>query len=288
LIGASRTKPGTVNAAIVGYYTSLAFRELAPGTQAMRRAILERFREEHGDKSIRTLPQEFIAHILSRKKPVAARNWLKALRGLLDFAAAEGFRTGNPTHGIKLPRHKNHSHHPWTPEEMAQYEAHHPIGSKARLAFALLRYTGQRRGDVIRMGPRDIRGGAIHVRQGKTGAEVNLTIDPDLQAVLDATPCRHLVFITTKTDKPFSPNDFSEWFRAQCDAAGLPKECSAHGLRHAMGYGMANDGATTHQIAAVLGHKSLSEVQRYTKAADQTRMARDGMALRIKRRTGIG
>src|SRR5271169_3238917 len=43
-VGASRTKPGTVNAAIVGYYQSLAFREFAPGTQAMRRAILERFR----------------------------------------------------------------------------------------------------------------------------------------------------------------------------------------------------------------------------------------------------
>src|SRR5215471_3687772 len=36
-VGASRTKTGTVNAAIVGYYTCLAFRELAPGTQVMRR-----------------------------------------------------------------------------------------------------------------------------------------------------------------------------------------------------------------------------------------------------------
>src|SRR3954451_5633884 len=40
-IGASRTKPGTVDAATVGYYGSLAFRELAPGTQTARRAILE-------------------------------------------------------------------------------------------------------------------------------------------------------------------------------------------------------------------------------------------------------
>jgi hypothetical protein len=41
-IGAGRTKPGTVNAAIVGYYSSLAFRSFAPGTQKMRQAILER------------------------------------------------------------------------------------------------------------------------------------------------------------------------------------------------------------------------------------------------------
>ena len=41
-IGASRTLPGTLNAALAGYYTSLAFRELALGTQKLRRRILER------------------------------------------------------------------------------------------------------------------------------------------------------------------------------------------------------------------------------------------------------
>ena len=39
-IGAKRTKPGSVNAALAGYYTSLEFRSLAAATQAMRRAIL--------------------------------------------------------------------------------------------------------------------------------------------------------------------------------------------------------------------------------------------------------
>src|SRR6202050_5073174 len=75
-IGANRTKPGTVNAAIVGYYQSLAFRSLAPSTQAMRRAILERFRLEHGDKRIAMLSQNHVAHMLSRMGPAAARNWL--------------------------------------------------------------------------------------------------------------------------------------------------------------------------------------------------------------------
>jgi hypothetical protein len=44
-IGADRTKPGTVNAAIAGYYTCGAFRNLAPTTQQQRRSILERFRK---------------------------------------------------------------------------------------------------------------------------------------------------------------------------------------------------------------------------------------------------
>ena len=41
-VGAKRTKPGSLNAAITGYYTSLEYRSLAAGTQKMRRAILER------------------------------------------------------------------------------------------------------------------------------------------------------------------------------------------------------------------------------------------------------
>src|SRR5215211_1645666 len=78
-IGAKRSKPGSVNATIAGYFSSLEFRSLAPGTQVMRRAILERFRAAHGDKPLALLPQEFIARVLSAMKPHAARNWLKAI-----------------------------------------------------------------------------------------------------------------------------------------------------------------------------------------------------------------
>jgi hypothetical protein len=37
------------------------------------------------------------------------------------------------------------------------------------------------------------------------------------------------------------------------------------------------DHTTMHEIAAITGHTSLSEVQRYTKAADQARLARAAM-----------
>lgn len=282
-IGASRTKPGTVSAAIVGYYQSLAFRELAEGTQAMRRAILEKFRAVNGDKHIATLPQTFIAHILSRMGPVAARNWLKALRHLLDVAVAEGFRADNPTHGIKLPPHKTDGHHAWTDAELAQFEARHAIGTRERLAFTLSLETMQRRGDVIRMGPQHIRNGpdgpALYVRQQKTGTELLIPVTPELQQVLDATPCKHMTYLTTKSGRPFSGNDFSEQFRAWCDAAGLPARCSVHGLRKAAARRFAEKGATTHQIAAMGGWKSLSEVQRYTNAANQAKLAREAVAL---------
>ena len=41
---------------------------------------------------------------------------------------------------------------------------------------------------------------------------------------------------------------------------------------------LAECGATTKEIAAVSGHKTLKEVERYTEAADQARLARAAMA----------
>ena len=51
---------------------------------------------------------------------------------------------------------------------------------------------------------------------------------------------------------------------------------SAHGLRKATARRLAEIGCSANQIT-ITGHASLSEVQRYTKAADRKRMAREAM-----------
>src|SRR5215471_2485597 len=277
-IGADRTKPGTVNAAIVGYYQCLAFRELAPGTQSKRRFILERFRIEHGDKRIATLPPEFIHRVINRKTPAAARNWIAALRGLLDFAVAEKFRADNPARGVVLPKLKIKHRRAWTEQEIEQYEAAHPIGSKPRLAFALGLFTIQRLSDVVRMGLGHVRSGELVVRQQKTGAQLTLPIRPELQAILDATPSGHMTFLVTKNGRQYARGDFSTQFRAWCDDAGLPKDCVFHGLRSTGCTQLADAGCSAHQIAAWSGHMTLREVERYTKAANQRRLARSAIA----------
>ena len=277
-IGAKRSHAGSVSAAIAAYYDSTQyFGSLAPGTQAMRRAILERFREAHGDKPIAGLPPKFISLTLDRMKPFAARNWLKAIRHLMQFAVYTERCATDPTQGIKIKAPKSDGIYTWSEQDIATFEAAHPIGSKARLAFALLIYTAQRRSDVVRMGRQHIRDGALHVRQSKTGAALAIPVHGELQATIDATPGDHLTFLTTRSGKPYSGNDFSEQFRAWCDEAGLPKECSAHGLRKAACRRLAEAGCSANEIAAISGHATLSEVQRYTKAVDQARMARNAM-----------
>ena len=96
-------------------------------------------------------------------------------------------------------------------------------------------------------------------------------------ALMTVTPSDHLTFLTTRNGSPFTPAGFTNWFREVCNEAGLPKGTSAHGLRKAACRRLAEAGCSANVIAAVSGHRSLHEVQRYTAAADQLRMARAGI-----------
>lgn len=281
-IGAGRTKAGTVNAAIIGYYDStMYFGSLAPGTQRMRRSILERFRAAHGELPIATLPQKFIVLTIGKLKPSVARSWVKAVRHLMQYAVSAGLCQADPTQGVKLPKIKTDGIYTWNEQDIAAFETTHAIGTKPRLAFALLLYTAQRVSDVVRIGPQHIRDGILHVRQEKTWAVLDVPVHPDLRAVIDATPGEHLTFLTIgKTGKPYQSNSLSHQFRIWCDAAALP-QCSAHGLRKAACRRLAEAGCSVNEIAAISGHATLNEVQRYTKAADRARMARSAMARQV-------
>jgi integrase len=277
-IGAARTKAGTINAAIVGYYQSRSFAELAPGTQAIRRQILERFRADHGDRPV-DMPPKFIRLTLDKMKPAPARNWFKAIRTLMAYAVKADMMAANPTTGIEIPKVKSKPHRAWTDEEIATYELAHPIGTKARLAVALGIYTAQRRSDVIRMGRQHLRDGFLQVTaQQKTGTAVDVPVIPKLRAVIDATPSNHLTFLTTKTGRPYRPNEFSVAFRKWCDEARLPKDCDFHGLRYATAKLLAEAGCTAFEIASITGHKTLAMVQKYTAEFERRQMAKSAMA----------
>lgn len=278
-IGANRSAPGSVGGTIGAYYTHNGFLGLAIGTQRARRAILEKFRSEHGDKPLRMLTRGHVTKILSGMKPFAARNWLMTLRGLMQFAVEVGIRSDDPTAGIDPVRAKQGDIHTWTEAEIAQFEAYHPLGSRPRLAMALLLYTAQRRSDVIKMGPQHVRDGVLTLRQQKTGTPLVIPVHPELARVIAASPCGNLAFLVTGEDAPvpgvpISNSGIGNAFRRWCDEAGLSASCSSHGLRKAACRRLAEAGCSAPQIAAISGHKSLREVQHYIAEADQARLAR--------------
>jgi hypothetical protein len=136
-IGAElRSTAGSLSAAIAAYYASHDWNDLAEGTRVARRAVLERLREKYGQWPLRQISENFIDAYLTTLTAHAARNHAKALRGLLRHAKCDVMRN------ITLPKAKSNKHRSWTPAIMAQFEAAHPIGSKARLAYAFARYAG--------------------------------------------------------------------------------------------------------------------------------------------------
>lgn len=281
-IGSDRLQSGSVAKVVAGYLASAAFNALAPETKRTRRNILERFREQHGEKQVKLLRREHIVAMIEAKAatPSASRNLLNTLRVLIQYSIMIGIRTDDPTLGVKHAKIKSHGYRTWSEDDIARFEAAHPLGSRARLALALLLYTVQRRGDVIRMGWQHISGETLNVVQQKTGTKLTLPLRPELKVVLDATPRQHLTFLTTRAGNAFTPAGFTNWFRDCCNEAGLPTGTSAHGLRKAGCRRLAEAGCTAHEIAAWSGHLSLREVERYTKAADQARLARNAMTRR--------
>ena len=280
-----KVTPGSVCDVIERLLKSPSYADSARETRRTLKTRLDAIKRTHAAKPIADLEPRHIRAILASaagKGSGAYNNALRTWRQLCRFAMAEGLMRSDPTLG--LPKRKaGPGFGSWTEKDIAIFRATWPSGTRERLALELLLGTGQRRSDVVRMGPQHVKGGAIDVRQQKTGATLLLPIHGDLAAELARVPKGALVFVTTNRGGPMTPESFTNWFRKACVAAGLPENRSAHGLRKAAARRLAEAGCTALEIASVTGHRSLAEVARYTRAADQKLLAERAFA-RLERR----
>ena len=273
--GQERIKPGTIDDLISRYYRTPKWAAQKDSTRKTYRSIIERFRAAHGHRSVADATVEDLDRILGRMKetPSAANNLRKVMRKLFAYSVKIGMRADNPALLTDAYKIDGDGFHTWTEAEIAQYQARHPIGTKARLALELMLWTGQRgRSDVARFGRQNIEDGRIRVRQTKTGTHQLIKIAPQLAEAIEACPSGHLTFLVTEFGKPFTPGGFGNWFRDRCDEAKLP-QCSAHGLRKAISRRLADLGSSHSEGKAVTGHKTDKEFTRYAAAADQVRLA---------------
>jgi integrase len=271
--------PGTFEALIRSYMQTAEYASLRATTKVGYQSRLETLRRDHGHRKVSEMTRERItkAFLLPYTDgPGAGLSMLKMLRILIRHAIALGWLHHDPSLGIKRP--KQGEVRSWTDAELAQFAAHWPVGSKQRLAFALMLFTGQRRSDVHRMTWADVTGNTIRVVQQKTGAKLTIPFHADLRAILAATPREHVTILNTEFGMPFTVDGFSGFMRDAIKAAGLPLDCQPHGLRKAAGRRLAEAGCSSRELMAVLGHKTLTEAERYTRDADQARLAGAALA----------
>jgi integrase/recombinase XerD len=281
--GLQRAGKGSFGYVCRAYYASPTFKALDASTQSWRRRALDAISIKHGDKPVAQMSGKHVRMLRDDKAdfPGAARNRLKALRALFRWAVEEDEAPHDPTIGVKAITYVTKGHHSWTIEEVETYERQHPLGTKSRLAMAILLYTSWRREDAVRLGPQHVRGGRIRYRQAKNEhrnpVDMDIPLHRDLAEAIATSPSDHLTFLVTEYGKPFTPNGFGNAFKDWCRQANLP-HCSAHGLRKALATRLAERGATPHEIMAITGHQSLEEVEVYTRAARKSLLADSAMS----------
>jgi integrase len=207
--------------------------------------------------------------------PEAGNSRVKYLRGLLAYAKAK-YPHLVPTNWAKDVAYYKGSgkgFHTWTLDEIDLFRSKYEIGTRERLAFEILFYTGQRRGDFVDLGWHKVRNGLLTVVQEKNRgtakeAVAYIPILPPLQVVLDASQTKGIlgraIWFVQENGQPYTKESFGNWFRDVCDRIGLTG-CSSHGLRKACVVHLVSEDYTPHDIMAVTGHRTLKEIDRYSR-----------------------
>lgn len=102
-LGAGRTTPGTISAALVGYYQSSVFKDLSLQTQTQYRGALERIRNKNGTKAFEAFTANGLRQVRGKLKAEPWNMTLRAVRSLMKFALDEGLVTADPTLGLRKP-----------------------------------------------------------------------------------------------------------------------------------------------------------------------------------------
>jgi integrase len=286
---------GTFGWLAAKYFASDEFQGLDPESQLTRRRVIEScLSEAHTDddpEPMRNCPLQFITSKKIKRlrdlkvgKPGAANNRRKYLSAMFGWAIEAELMKSNPARDVRRKKYSTSGFYTWTFSDLTAFENRHPVGTKARLALSVLLYLGVRRGDLVRLGRKNVHAGqAGHVVKfipNKTRyrrlIESEKPMLPILADIIAASPCGTETFLETDFGKPFTAKGFGNWFRDRCDEAGLPK-CTAHGLRKIGATMCAERGATEHQLMAIFDWSTPQQAAIYTRAASRRHLAATSM-----------
>lgn len=277
-----RHKPGSIGALLEAVIASERFLACRAGYRDLLRRHFDAIREGFGALPAAGLRDRHIKADVFRAKDPTARH--KAWRFACAWAVDASLLPADPSHGLAAPeRVATEGHPPWTAEEIGAYRARWPVGTVARAVMELLHWTGARISDAVLIGPQHVdRDGVLTFRQSKTGdpAHVPWTCplppyahgmepDRDMMHAALAPLAGQMTFLATGRGRTRSAKALGVLVGKMAAEAGIEK--SAHGLRKARAVALAEAGATTHQLAAWTGHRSLKEVEHYTLAASRRR-----------------
>ena len=259
------------------YRETQAWLRLGPASRRQRENIMRGVLAVSGDVALSRITKAKIIEGRDARSatPSMARHFVITMRGLFGWAAEAQLTPDDPTKEIKVAKPKTEGFAVWTDEEVERFRATYPLGTRERVAFDLLFYTGLRKSDAVKAGRQHVKGGVLTLRTAKTGETVSIRIMPELAQSIEAGPVGDLAFIVHGGNRPMTSGSFGIWFRRVCTAAGCPG--TSHGLRKALATRLANMGASEAELEALFGWRGGGMASLYTRKANRVRLAGTAM-----------
>lgn len=272
------TVRGTLSWLFDLYRQTTAWTDLAASTRYKREKIMLRVLKTAGHESISAITEAAIIDGRERRAqtPASAQAFIDTMHGLFKWATKPGINLAkvDPTINVKVetkPKRRG-GYPPWTNDDMTKFESRWPRGTRERVMFDILAYTGLRIGDVSVLGRQHVRNNTISIITEKTGMKVTIPMLAQLRATIDAGPTGDLAYVVSRRGAPFNKGALGAAFVEAAQKAGVHGK-SAHGLRKAAATRAAENGATERELEAIFGWSGGRMATLYTSSANRTRLA---------------
>lgn len=279
-----RVIPGSVSSVVNGFLVSQDYQAGSRVYQAILRRHSEAIKAAYPDLPFRAIAAKHIEADLDKLPPNPANERLKTWRKLANYAKRTGAASSIATTGVVKRKTTVTGHKPWTSSDISAFRARWPIGTVQRACFEFLFWTAARTNDAVRLSPSNIGSDGILVfTQSKTGGPAHVPWscrlpeyaegwEMDRKMLMDALKCLSggFTFLEAR-GRARSHKGLSNVIAAAATSAGLDR-CTAHGLRKARLTAIAECGGSAHAIMAWGGHKTMQEVEEYTRSAQMKRL----------------
>ncbi|WP_425963827.1 tyrosine-type recombinase/integrase [Rhizobium nepotum] len=253
--------PTDLSSLLTLYRGSSDFRRTKPCTRHEYDRYMDRIRMTFGRLSLQDLQQPTTRGAFKEWRDSLADTprmadfaWTVLVR-VLSFAKDRGMISVNiAERGGRLYRSTRRDRI-WTDADVAAFEAVAP--PYMRMAIQLAVWTGQRKGDLLRLSWSDFDGSNLRLTQSKTNSRVVVPMGP-LADVLRS----HIsdgAILRNSRGAAWTSDGFNTSWRKYCAKAGITA-LTFHDLRGTAITRMALAGCTVPEIAAVTGH-SLKDVE---------------------------
>lgn len=286
---ADRPTAGTLAALFDKYRRSPEFIGLAPRTRKDYEKVFDYLRPGAKDQVLATFVTRHILVIRNAVNDKKGRHFanycVTVIRLVFNWAVSNNELPRNPIAGatklkIRRPHGMPKANRRWAPFECEAVLAEATGGVKVAIALGM--FAGMREGDALAAARLNYFGSHVMWMQQKTGSPVRLPVDSRLHAIIEESLAgRDPVdaasqLVINKNGVPYTPDGFRTMLwklihRLETEGKVLPG-LTFHGLRHTAATTLAELGASTGEIKAMLGHKSDAMAALYAQEAEQGRL----------------